>query len=103
VVWLHLAAGTRLTAATVDGLTVPATVTGPSPGGEWGWGFGFYALPADGVEVDLTVAGSTPLRVRVVDQSDGLTGIAGYVPPPPTVTWSALPSNEVYVGRTVNL
>src|SRR4051794_23289229 len=54
-------------------------------GGGWGFGFVFHAPPASGVEVTLTVRGTGPVDVRVMDGSDGLSTLQGFQVRPPDV------------------
>ncbi|NMO54909.1 M28 family peptidase [Actinoplanes sp. TBRC 11911] len=45
-------------------------------------GFVFHAPPAGGIEINLTVRASGPLRFRVMDGSDGLSDLPGFKPRP---------------------
>ncbi len=72
---LHTNAEATVTAATVSGRQVP---TDKKAGGPWGFGFVFHAPPPDGIEVTLTVPANTPLRLRAMDASDGLSSVPGF-------------------------
>ncbi|MEV6602322.1 M20/M25/M40 family metallo-hydrolase [Actinoplanes sp. NPDC051346] len=82
MVTLHVAAQAEVRSATVGGRTVAADRIG---GGTWGFGFVFHAPPATGVEVTLTVPAGAPLRLRVMDASDGLSALPGFRPRPADV------------------
>jgi hypothetical protein len=72
---LHVADGVRVTGAQVAGRPVPV---GKPVGGGWGFGFVFHAPPASGVDVTLTVRSAGPVKLRVMDVSDGLSGLPGF-------------------------
>ena len=74
-VTLHVGAEATVTAATVGGREVP---TDRTAGGRWGFGFVFHAPPAGGIEVVLTVRSTAPLKIRVMDASDGLSALPGF-------------------------
>ena len=95
--------GPQLINAVVDGLPIPPMVPLSVPGGMWGWGFSYSALPTSGIDVTLIVRGTGPLVLRLIDQSDGLAGIPGLTTRPDWVATSALPSDSIYVGRTVRV
>jgi hypothetical protein len=111
VLWFHLAdassadkdAAPRLVRATIDGREAPVDVADPVPGGTWGWGFSFHNLPADGIEVVLSFDGTQPVRAKLIDQTDGMSGISGYTPPPADMKSSVAPSDIVYVTKTFSL
>lgn len=75
-----VAAG-RLLELVVDGVAVPCEAR-PA-------GFGFWAVPADGIEVRLRLADRRPLELELAAHSDGLP--AELVGPelPPELTWGA--------------
>jgi hypothetical protein len=73
LVTLHVAGA--VTAAVVAGRPVPVDRTA---GGGWGFGFVFHAPPAEGIEVQLTLPGTGPTRLRAMDASDGLTALPGF-------------------------
>ncbi|MEV6110141.1 M28 family peptidase, partial [Streptomyces sp. NPDC051940] len=98
VLWFHLADdGPRLVRASIDGREAPVDVDPWGPGGTWGWGFGFHNLPADGIEVVLTFAGTGTVQAKLIDQTDGLTGLPDYQAPPAGTKWSVAPSDSTYV------
>jgi hypothetical protein len=82
LVTLHVGAQTQVTAATVGGREVP---TDRTTGGGWGFGFVFHAPPTEGIAVDLTVRTQAPVSFRVMDASDGLTALPGFVARPADV------------------
>lgn len=71
----------RLLELVVDGVAVPCDAQ-PA-------GFGFWAVPADGIEVRLRLADRRPLELELAAHSDGLP--AELVGPelPPELTWGA--------------
>jgi hypothetical protein len=104
----------RLLSLHVDAATaavVSARVAGqPAPvgreGERWSFGMVFHAPPAEGVEVELVLrpasgpAGRASLRV--MDGSDGLSGLPGYRPRPPDVGIAGSHTSElVAVATTV--
>ncbi|MBG0567848.1 M28 family peptidase [Actinoplanes aureus] len=100
-VTLHVADGTEVTAATVGGR--PIETTGAAGGG-WGFGFVFHAPPEGGVEVDLTVRGTQPVRFRVMDASDNVTEMPGFRTRPDGVGVLGSHSSEmVAVGKSYTL
>jgi len=101
LVTLHVAAQTEVTAATVGGRPVPVDKTA---GGEWGFGIVFHAPPAAGVEIQLSVRTQSPVKFRVMDASDGLTGVPGFVARPPDVGVAGTHISEMLaVARTYTL
>ncbi|MFC7530564.1 M28 family peptidase [Actinoplanes sp. GCM10030250] len=100
-VTLHVAAGTWITAATVGGR--PIAPTGEAGGG-WGFGFVFHAPPKDGVEVELTLRGTDPVRLRAMDASDDVTRLPGFQARPAGVGVLGSHSSEmVAVAKTYTL
>ncbi|MFI7540091.1 M28 family peptidase [Actinoplanes sp. NPDC049599] len=98
---LHVNVEATVTAARVAGREVP---TDRRAGGPWGFGFGFHAPPPDGVEVTLTVPAKTPLRLRVMDASDGLGAVPGFRARPADVGVMGSHSSEMLaVARTDTL
>jgi hypothetical protein len=101
LVALHVNAEATVTAATVAGRPVP---TDQRAGGSWGFGFVFHAPPPEGIEVTLTVRTGTPLRLRAMDASDGLTAVPGFPPRPADVGIMGSHSSEMLaVARTYPL
>ncbi|MEU4239584.1 M28 family peptidase [Actinoplanes sp. NPDC026619] len=77
---LHVAAGVKVTAATIGGRAM--TIGKVADDGPWGFGFVFHAPPADGVEVTLTVQTAGQVKFRAMDGSDGLTALPGFTARP---------------------
>ncbi|AGL14348.1 M20/M25/M40 family metallo-hydrolase [Actinoplanes sp. N902-109] len=101
LITLHTAKDARVTAATVGGRPVP---TDQVAGGVWGFGFVFHAPPPDGIDVTLTLRAAGPLTIRVMDASDGLTGLPGFLPRPSGVGVVGSHSSEmVAVAKTYRL
>ncbi|MBM7804758.1 hypothetical protein JOD57_000595 [Geodermatophilus bullaregiensis] len=64
----------------------------------------FHAPPREGVEATFTVEGDGPLSLRVVDGSDGLSGLPGFEPRPAGVDAAGTHSSDlVVVGATTDL
>jgi hypothetical protein len=64
----------------------------------------FHAPSAAGVDVVLTLRDNQPLRLRVTDGSDGLSGLPGFVPRPSGVGIEGTHTSElVMVGTTLTL
>ncbi|MGR7027949.1 M20/M25/M40 family metallo-hydrolase [Geodermatophilus sp. URMC 62] len=64
----------------------------------------FHAPPRQGVEATFTVEGGGPLTLRVVDGSDGLSGLPGFEPRPAGVDAAGTHSSDlVVVGATTDL
>jgi hypothetical protein len=98
---LHVNAEATVEKATVGGREVPIDVKTKGP---WGFGFAFHAPPPGGVEVTLTVRGGAPLKLRVMDASDGLSALPGFRPRPPGVGVRGSHSSEMLaVAHTVQL
>jgi len=70
----------RITRATVAGRDATTYVTELDR-----FGILFNGPPADGIEVTLTLADAGPLKLRLVDGSDGLSDLPGFIPRPPAV------------------
>lgn len=75
MVTMHVGAEATVLAATVGGREIE---TDRTAGGPWGFGFAFHAPPAAGIEVLLTVRSTAPLKIRVMDASDGLSALPGF-------------------------
>ncbi len=98
--------------ATVDRATVagrPVDVE-RADGGPWSFGLAFHAPPPAGVEVELVLrppaegGNDGRVRLRVLDGSDGLTGIPGFRRRPADVGVAGSHSSDlVMVARTVTL
>ena len=90
--------GVRTVAVRVDG-AVRAVVAGRELPADRAGGFVLHAPPADGFEVVLTAPG--PVVLRVMDVSDGLSGLPGFRPRPAGVGVLGSHSSElVGVKRT---
>jgi hypothetical protein len=104
-------AGVRLVACelTVDG----GTVTGAQAGGrdvaadalgKDSLTVTFHAPPAQGLQVSFTIEGHGAASLRVMDGSDGLAGLPGYVPRPAGVDMAGTHSSDlVVVSQTTPL
>ncbi|MFC7484668.1 M28 family peptidase [Luedemannella flava] len=68
--------GTPVVSATVSGREVAPSAVGDS------FGVLFHAPPADGLRVTLVLGAAGPVRLRVMDGSDGLDGLPGFTPRP---------------------
>jgi hypothetical protein len=90
--------GATVVSATVDGRAVDANGLGDA------FGVLFHAPPATGLAVTLVVANTGPVRVRVMDGSDGLDALQGFTPRPPAVGVRGSHVSElVLVARTYTL
>jgi len=75
LVTLHVEGTTPVLAAEVQGQSItPANRKNQ----KWGWGFVFHAPPTGGVEVTLTIRTVGPVTFRVMDGSDGFSGVPGF-------------------------
>ncbi|SFT78068.1 Peptidase family M28 [Geodermatophilus amargosae] len=93
------APGGTVTAARVQAREVPVDALGEDR--LW---VTFHAPPAEGVEATFAVDGAGPLSLRVVDGSDGLTGLPGFEPRPAGVDAAGTHSSDlVVVGATTDL
>lgn len=64
----------------------------------------FHAVPTDGLDLTLTLAGTGPLKLRVMDGSDGLSDLPGFIPRPPGVGVLGSHTSELaLVARTVTI
>ncbi len=68
--------GATVLRAAVDGRSVPASVVGAHFGVE------FHAPPEGGLPMTLVFKTAGPVRIRVLDGSDGLDGLPGFTPRP---------------------
>jgi hypothetical protein len=78
----------RLTGLTIEGATpvLAATVQGQkAPMDPTARGFVFHAPPPGGVEITLTVRAPGPVTLHVMDGSDGLSELPGFIPRPADV------------------
>ena len=66
--------------------------------------FTFHAPPADGLQVSFTIKDGGAAKLRVIDGSDGLSGLPGYVPRPDGVDAAGTHSSDlVMVSQTTPL
>ena len=87
-----------VTRAVVQGREVAAEEIGDR------FGIQFHAPPPDGVALELEIAGVGPTAIRVMDGSDGLADLPGFVPRPPDVGIRGSHTSElVLVARTVTV
>ncbi|HZN17293.1 MAG TPA: M20/M25/M40 family metallo-hydrolase [Micromonosporaceae bacterium] len=99
-------AGGTVQRAVVAGQQLPAngTVSGHhSDDGRWTFSVQFHAPPAEGVEVELVLraGGGGSVPIRVIDGSDGLDSLPGFVPRPAGVGITGSHVSElVAVART---
>jgi Peptidase family M28 len=90
--------GATVASATVDGRPVPASVVGDHFGVE------FHAPPDGGLPVTLVLRQAGPVRIRVMDGSDGLDGLPGFTPRPAGVGIEGSHDTElVMVGKTYTI
>ena len=97
-------AGVRLLALelTVDGGTITRSLAAGRdvPAGALGEDhleFTFHAPPAEGLQVSFTIKGGGAAKLRVMDGSDGLSGLPGYVPRPDGVDAAGTHSSDLVV------
>jgi hypothetical protein len=91
--------GGRVVEARAEARDVPADALGEDR--LW---LTFHAPPREGVEATFTVEGGGPLTLRVVDGSDGLSGLPGFQPRPAGVDAAGTHSSDlVVVGATTDL
>ncbi|MDR6867155.1 hypothetical protein J2Y69_001754 [Microbacterium resistens] len=111
LVYLEAEEGTVLS-ATARGRDVPLSAAdgGDSAGGAGGDSAGgrftllFHAPPADGLDLTLRIKGSGPLTLRVMDGSDGLSELPGFIPRPDGVGVMGSHTSELaVVARTITL
>ncbi|WP_209306465.1 M20/M25/M40 family metallo-hydrolase [Blastococcus sp. CT_GayMR19] len=71
-------------------------VAEPALGGDRLW-VTFHAPPDDGLQASFAVAGGGPVRLRVIDGSDGLDGLPGFEPRPDGVDAAGTHSSDLVV------
>jgi hypothetical protein len=104
---LHVdASSTAVQRAVVAGL--PVSAADGAVGDDWSFGMVFHAPPPEGVEVELVLTpgggGTGPVRVRIMDGSDGLSGLPGFRPRPSDVGIAGSHTSElVAVAQTYTL
>jgi len=95
LVYLGVEPGVRVLEATVAGRSLPADAIGER------FGVLFHAPPADGIAVTLVLDRPGPVRLRVMDGSDGLSGLPGFEARPAGVGVEGSHDSElVVVART---
>ncbi|WP_244843695.1 M28 family peptidase [Actinocatenispora sera] len=95
ILGLYLPHGAAVRSVRVQGKPVRTTADG-----RWALAVTFYAAPTNGITVQLTLKGS--VRARILDESDGLSGLPGYRPRPADVSPAAAhDADEAVVARTV--
>jgi hypothetical protein len=91
--------GTRPLGVRVAGRELTGTEVGAP-----GFGVVFHAPPPDGVEITLVLDGAGPVKLRLLDGSDGLAGLPGFRQRPPGVGVAGTHTSElVLVSRTVTV
>jgi hypothetical protein len=92
--------GATVVSATVDGRAVSLDATREDAA----FGVTFHAPPPDGLPVTVTLSRTGPVRVRVMDGSDGLDGLPGFTPRPAGVGVEGSHDTElVVVAKTYTL
>jgi hypothetical protein len=103
VISVSLGHGTEVLQAVINGKHVQNGPTRTPAELKNGWGFTYYALPEDGIELVIQSRSTGPLDVKVVDESYGVPEIPGRAPQPrPANTMpSAFPySSSTLVGKS---
>jgi hypothetical protein len=85
----------RVISATVQRRTATTYITEQDR-----FGVVFHGPPAEGLDVTLVVRGAEPFKLRLVDGSDGLTGLPGFTPRPATVGVFGSHSSELVAVAT---
>ena len=91
-------AGQHIT-ATVDDVAVEGAPPKP-PSGRWNWALIFEAVPAEGIDVTLTIQGPGPLPLRVLAYHEGLPPLPELTPLPEDLTWSRRLPNATIVATS---
>ena len=79
---------------------VPVDAEPPRPRMErWDWVFTFEAVPAEGIDVTLTIPGAARLPMRLLAYHDGLPGDA-LTSQPQDLTWSRRLPHATVVATT---
>jgi hypothetical protein len=85
--------------ATADDLTVEGAPPKPRTG-RWNWALIFEAVPAEGIDVTLTIHGAGPLPLRVLAYHDGLPPLPQLTALPEDLTWSRRLPNATVVATS---
>ncbi len=89
--------GATVTGATVDGRAIPADALDD-------FGVLFHAPPDGGLPITLTLASSGPVKIRVMDGSDGLDELPGFHPRPAGIGIAGSHDTElVLVAKTYTI
>jgi hypothetical protein len=102
LVMLHLENG-GVVEAVINGKRVDARHLAVAGESRNRWGLRYYGVPADGLDLVVTVKSSAPLKFRCVDQSYGLPQLtnAPFKPRPDDMTASPAPTSDtVMVSRS---
>jgi hypothetical protein len=83
----------RVIRAAVDGREVTPFLTDRDR-----FGLQFHAVATDGFELDLTLTGAEPLRLRLIDGSDGLDGLPGFRHRPSNVGVAGTHTSDLVAG-----
>src|SRR6185369_13202588 len=103
VISVSLGHSTEVLQAVINGKQVKNGPTRSPAELKNGWGFTYYALPEDGIELVIESKSTGPLDVKVVDESYGIPEMPGRAPQPrPAVTMpSVFPySSSTLVGKS---
>ncbi|MBN3950372.1 MAG: M20/M25/M40 family metallo-hydrolase [Nostoc sp. NMS7] len=73
---IYVDSNTEVLAATLNGKKIDNNI-GDHTASAKNWGFNYFALPKEGIELTLALKPSQPLKLKAVDQSDGLPEIRG--------------------------
>jgi hypothetical protein len=76
VVTVFMDAATTVESATVNGKRADGSGIAPRGSGQ-AWRTNYYALPPEGIELNLEIKSATPVKIHVMDQSYGLPEIPG--------------------------
>jgi hypothetical protein len=83
----------RVVRAAIDGREVAPFLTDRDR-----FGLQFHAVADDGFDLDLTISGAEPLRLRLIDGSDGLDGLPGFRQRPSNVGVAGTYSSDLVAG-----
>lgn len=73
---IYVDSNTEVLAAALNGKKID-NKTGDRTASAKNWGFNYFAFPKVGIELTLALKSSQPLKLKAVDQSDGLPEIPG--------------------------
>ncbi len=92
LVYLRVDFPAKVVDANAAGRPVPIDAGSPDP-----FSLLFHAPPTEGLTVRLTLAGTGPVSIRVMDGSDGLDNLPGFVPRPAGVGVEGSHDSELVV------